>query len=299
MMTIPCSRVSRRPRVLVLAALAALVLAPGCDEVASGPGGAQAGSGAVGRDANAPARDVRDLVTALTPPPADSIPVVKSEYYQQRKRTLERMRGAGAAHGREALRVLRDEPPDLPDVRAGLLDVAAHTAPEATEALLVELTTTFGDDMLLRKRACELLGATRPERAVEVLEPILLGDADGRTYPPEDTLLEAWTDAMEQLGRDPVPLLALVGTDLQRTQDVRHLATRALGRHDTPLARQALETLLVESSGNGYIRRLALQSLRELLPQAEFCELAKRVQSNEADPEMIVFLQSALDLRCR
>jgi HEAT repeat protein len=292
MLPTPCSAVVRSALVL----LAALVLASGCDEVASGPGA----SGARGdADARAPARDVRDLITALTPPPGDAIPVVKSEYHLQRKRTLERLRGAGEAHGREALRVLREEPPSTPDVRAGLLDVAAHAAPEASEPLLVELTTTFGEDLLVRKRACELLGTTRPERAIEVLEPILRNEADGRTYPPEETMLEAWTAAMEALERDPVPLLALVATDLQRTQDVRHLATRALGRHDTPLSRQALETLLVESSGNGYIRRLALQSLRELLPQAEFCALVKRTQSNEADPEMIVFFQSALDLRCR
>jgi HEAT repeat protein len=112
-------------------------------------------------------------------------------------------------------------------------------------------------------------------------------------------MLDAWTQAKEKRGEDPVPLLALVATDLQRTQDVRHLATRALGRHASPLGRQALETLLVESSGNGYIRRLALQSLLAILPREEFCAHIRKVQSNEADTDFILVLEAALDANCR
>jgi HEAT repeat protein len=244
-------------------------------------------------------QEIRELITALTPPPPTSVPVEKSEHFATRKRTLERLRAASQAHGIEALRVYREEPPELPEVRAGLLDIAAHTAPKACEELLVELVTTFGEDLLVRREATELLGECLPERATQVLEPILRERYDGRTYPPEDRMLDAWIRAKEKLREDPVPLVALVATDLQRAQDVRHLATRALGRHDSPLSRQALETLLVESSGNGYIRRIALQSLLAILPRAAFCEYAKRIQSNEADTEFIVVLQSALDANCR
>jgi len=245
------------------------------------------------------AREIGDLIIALTPPPATAIPVVKSEYFATRKRTLERMRAAGPSHGIAALRVYREEPPALPEVRAGLLDVAAHAAPEASEELLVQLTTTFGEDMLVRRAATELLGECRPQRAIGVLEPILRERYDGRTYPPEERMLEAWIRAKEVRGEDPSPLVALIATDLQRAQDVRHLATRALGQHDSPLSRQALETLLVESSGNGYIRRLALQSLLAVLPREEFCQHVKTVQSREADTDFILVLQSALDANCR
>ena len=66
------------------------------------------------------------------------------------------------------------------------------------------------------------------------------------------------------------------------------------------MGRQALEAVLVESSGNGYIRRLALQSLNEQIREDEdFCALAKRIQANEADLEFIRFIESALDKRCR
>jgi HEAT repeat protein len=275
-------------RVLRTSAVGSIFLLslPACDPVSSAASGA-------------PKSEIQDLMTALTPPPATEIPTVKSEWHLTRKRTLERLRSASRAHGLEALRVYREEPPALPEVRAGLLDVAAHTAPEESAELLVELTTTFGEELLVRTRATELLGECLSARAALVLEPILHGRADGRTYPPEERMLDAWVTAMERLELDPVPLLALIATDIQRAQDVRHSATRALGRHDSPQSRQALHVLLVESTGNGYIRRLALQSLRELLPRAEFCELAKTVQSREADTEFIEFLESALNRDCR
>jgi hypothetical protein len=246
-----------------------------------------------------PGREVLDLITALTPHAQDAVPVVKSEWHLTRKRTLERMRKGDAALGEEALRVLAEERPELAEVRAGLLDIAAHTAPERTSPLLEELVVTFGEDMLVRREATELLGRTSPERAVAVLEPILRERTDGRTFPPEEQMLAAWIEAEEKLRLDPVPLLALITTDINRPQDMRHLATRTLGRFPSPLGRQALETVLVESTGNGYIRRLAVQALQESLPKEEFCPLVKRIQDNEADPSVIDFLESMLVLHCK
>ena len=246
-----------------------------------------------------PTREVLDLVTALTPPAQDAVPVVKSEWHLTRKRTLERMRKGDPELGAEALRVYREEKPPMPEVRAGLLDIAAHTAPELTSALLEELVTTFGEDMHVRRAATELFGRSAPARAREVLEPILRERYDGRTYPPEEQLLAAWLEAEESLGLDPVPLLSLITTDLQRPQDVRHLATRSLGRFPSGQGRQALEAVLVESSGNGYIRRLAVQALEESLPKEELCPLVKRIQDNESDPAMIDFLESMLVTHCR
>jgi hypothetical protein len=274
--------------VLALALLAGLA---GCERTKAGD---SASTGAL-----TPEREVRDLVTALTPPAATALPVEKSEFYLNRKRMLERLRGASRAHGEAALALLREERPTLPEVRSGLLDVAAHTAPEATVEILVNLTTVFGDDLYVRKNAAVLLGECMPLRAIEVLEPILRERADDRTYPPEDALLDAWLAANEKLELDPVPLLVLVATDLKRSMDVRHRATKALARYPSDMGRQALENVLVESSGNGYIRRLALQALRESLPQEAFCELARRTQERESDPEFVLFIQDHLDSRCR
>jgi HEAT repeat protein len=246
-----------------------------------------------------PAREIQDLLTALRPADAAAVPVVKSEWHLTRKRTLERLRRGSPELGHEALRVLREERPELAELRAGLLDVAAHTAPPETEPLLVELVLTFGEDLLVRREATELLGRTAPQRALEVLEPVLRERYDGRTYPPEEQMLSAWLDAARQLEHDPVPLLALIVTDIARQQDIRHLATRTLGSFPSPLGRQALETVLVESTGNGYIRRLALQSLQESLAKEEFCAEALRVQQNESDPAFIDFIESMLVNHCR
>ncbi len=243
-------------------------------------------------------RDIRDLLTALRPPAGDALPVEKSRYHAQRRETLERLRSADRAHGQEALRTYLEEPPALAEMRAGLLDVAAHAAPEDTRPVLVELVTTFGEDIYVRTQACEYLGETAPETALEVFTPLLSGRVDGRTYPPEERLLSAWVTASEKLGRDPVALLATIATDIQRPQEVRHLATRALGAHDGPQSRQALQVILVESSGNGYIRRLATQSLRQLLSKEEFCELVESVQSREADLEFLRFLEDARQKNC-
>jgi len=280
-----------RPTVLLAALLAAGLLAA-CEPEST----AEAG---LGGDQGTVQREVRDLLTALTPFSASALPTEKSDWYASRRAALERMRTLGRAYGEEALRVYREEPPKLPEQRAGLLDVAGHTAPDLATPLLEELVTRFGEDMLVRTNAALYLGECAPERAVEVLEPLLEHQHDGRTYPPEERLLSAWITAYDKLGRDPVTLLAAIATDLNRDQDVRHLATRTLGEHDSPLSRQALRVLLVESSGNGYIRRLACQSLIKILPREEACSMLQEVQSHEADTEFILFLESALVSNCR
>jgi HEAT repeat protein len=152
---------------------------------------------------------------------------------------------------------------------------------------------------LVRTKAAQFLAETRPERALEVLQPILDERYDGRTYPPLERLLEAWVTAARKLGRDPTPLLAEIATDLNRTQDVRHLATRALGDSDSPRSRQALQTLMVESSGNAYIRILATQSLQRILPHEEFCALVESVLSREADENFQIFLDDVIQEACR
>lgn len=244
-------------------------------------------------------REIRDLMTALTPASPTALPVEKSAWYQTRKKTLERLRTMGPEYGTEALRVYREEPPNLAEVRAGLLDVAAHTNPEPVTPVLVDLVTVYGADLYVRTQATQLLGECAPVKALEVLEPILARRVDGRTYPPEERLLEAWVTAARSLHYDPVPFLSAIATDLQRSQDVRHLATRALGDFDSPQSRQALQALMVESSGNSYIRRLATQSLKNLLEKNDYCSLVKAVQEREADPKFIDFLESVLNSSCR
>ena len=59
--------------------------------------------------------------------------------------------------------------------------------------------------------------------------------------------------------------------------DVRHLATKLLGKTASTQGRQALEQLIVESSGNHMLRRFAAQSLRTSIPTDELCTLVNRL----------------------
>lgn len=256
-------------------------------------------SSAAPADGSRTEREVRDLMRAVTPVDPAALPVEKSDWFLTRKRTVERARTLGRPFGAEARRILLEERPEREEVRAGLLDAAAHCDPEGTEELLVQLVLEWTDEMLVRSKAAELLGETRPARAIAVLEPILREQWDGRTYPAEENLLTGYLAAARASGHDPVPLLALIATDIQRQQDVRHLATRTLKDFDTSLSRQALRNIMTESTGNSYIRRIAVQSLRELMPKEEFCPLVKEVQGREADEQMISFLESMLDANCR
>lgn len=244
-------------------------------------------------------REVRDLITAVTP----FVPTVsvaeQNAWYGRRRATLERLRTAGPEVGLEALRVYHERPDTLTEIRVGLLDVAAHTAPEETRPILVELVETFGEDLHVRTKAAEFLGRTSPEKAIEVIEPILRGEVPRQTYPPQERLLAAWNTACVAAEHDRIPLLCEIATDLKSAQDVRHLSVRLLGEEPSVQGRQALERLLVESSGNSYIRRLAAQSLLATVPHEELCPLLVRVLENEADHAMLPFLDDMIQSNCR
>lgn len=74
---------------------------------------------------------------------------------------------------------------------------------------------------------------------------------------------------------------------------------RELGKHDEPLARQALLAILTESTGNAYMRRLAVQGLVRTLPREEACQLFAEIADREADLNFALFLTDVLDKNCR
>ena len=279
-------RVRRPLPLLVAAAALAFACAP---EVGS----------ASGPSDTAVAADILDLVAAVTPLDA-TVPAGEQHGWHARRRdTLERFRAADREHGLEALRVFSERDDYLPPIRSGLLDVAAHAAPDETRPLLVELVTTFGADLGIRTTAAELLGRTSPEQAIEVLEPILRHEHSGTTFPPEDKLLSAWEEACRRTGRDRTPLLCAIATDLNRAHAVRNRATKALGELAGPRARQALEQLIVESTGDHMIRRYAAQSLRDMLEAEELCDLLRPIMQRESDPAFQRFLDNMILANCR
>ena len=244
-------------------------------------------------------KEIRDLVAALTPLSAEAPPLETNEWHLKRKRMLERARALGPEAGTEAFRVYNDRPNTFPEVRSGLLDVAAHTHPELVTDHLIEVIGEFGPDLHLRTRACRYLAVAAPERAVEVLEPLVIRPPSGRTYPEGERILRAWDEAAQKIGHDRAPLLCALATDTSRKMDLRHAATRALGTFRNTQGRQALELLMVQSGGNTYVRRLATQSLIKTVPEDELCNLVRRVIERESDVSFQIFLDNVLQENCR
>ena len=255
--------------------------------------------GTASQSAQSVEADILDLITAVTPLAPTMPPGELSAWFGRRHDTLERLRSAGHEHGLEALRQYQARKDTLAEIRCGLLDIAAHAATEETRPVLALLVTEYGDHMLVRTKAAELLGATSPEHALDIIGPILRHEKTGRTYPREEHLLRAWYQACATLDRDPVGLICMIAVDLPREMDVRHLATKLLGEFKSNQGRQALEQLLTESTGNHMLRRFASQSLRASLSAEEFCALLRPIRANEADPNFQIFLDNMLLASCR
>jgi hypothetical protein len=117
--------------------------------------------------------------------------------------------------------------------------------------------------------------------------------------PDDEFLVRGWVVACELLGRSPVDELADVATNLMMQDAARHYATQELGRFHEPKGRKALETVLIESTGNGYIRRKAAQSLQASLPAETACALFRHVLEREADINFQAFLQDVIARNCR
>ena len=287
----------RRPLPPALAGRVLLVLAAGLAAC-----GEQAGSGsAEAASPSSPARieaDLRDLTAALSPADPTAPTIERHNWYGRRADLLERLRQGGPELGRAALERYRASEAAPVEVRIGMLDVAAHTAPEEAQGELVALITTYGPDPGLRASACELLAVASPETALRVLEPIVTTTDRGMTYPPEDRMLEAWLAAARALERDPSEVLARIVTDPELPQEARHLAARSLGEQPGSVGRQALETVLTESGGNNYLRRLAAQSLQRTLPADQLCPTLRQVFEREADLNFQIFLSSMLEKHC-
>lgn len=263
------------------------------------PLGACGGHGAdAATGSDDPAQEIRDLVAALTPLEPTATTGAKDDWYPRRRKTLDRLRKAGPEVGREALEVWRRGQGMLIDVQRGLLDVAAHTAPEEIRPDLEDLVVTYGRDPALRAAACRLLAVAAPESARELLEPMLRSAERKSTYPPTEKILIGWLEAMKRLDADPVDVLTLVATDIRHDTATRVEAVEHLRGRPGEVVQQALEQILVESLGDELVRRKAAQSLRDTLPREEFCALIGRVLNREASANFQVFLVDMLEVNC-
>lgn len=263
------------------------------------PAGApQAPAALQGLDAAELRGTVRDLVVAVTPPAPTATAGFKNDWHERRRSTLERMRIAGPEVGRAVLEQFEASDEALAEVRIGLLDVAAHNLPDEVGPLLTELITTFGESLAVRTSACDLLARIQPAEALAVLGPVLQERKHRITYPPEEQMLRAWLRAARHEGVEQDTFLGDIAVQLDRDHATRQAAVRALAQCDGPVAIEALESLMVESSGNHLLRRTATQSLREVLDTEAFCARLREVLANESDAPFQIFLADAIEENC-
>lgn len=241
-----------------------------------------------------------DLVRGFTPPNPEVTSDIRNAWQDRRRSLLVSLRSAPDELGRALLEHLIEHPEEGALLRDGLLTGAAYAAPQLAEPLLLEALQDYRGgklqaDLGLRGHCAELLAEIAPGKAEPVLREVLGDGIPTATWPREETLLGAYLLATQQTGSDAVPLLTTVATDIRIEAAARNLAVKELGQRCTPLALQAIRTVLTESNGDRYLRRLAAQSLTSCLAPAEAAAEIEAVLAQEADLGMQTFFSSLLD----
>lgn len=256
------------------------------------------------RDANgsaptaAPDARVAELVDALTPLPGSLTSDLLDQHFHRGQQLTAELSAADPEVGRAALRALQQRSEKVIAVERGLLTVAAKSATADALPLLENLTANYGPSLDLRTEAALLLAEVAPERALPILEPMVLRKTRNTTTPPVEFLVVAWCTACDKTGRSPVPELCDVATNLFQEGSARVRAVAELGKRPDPRGEKALRALLVESTGDGYLRRKAAQALRATLPQESACAIFREVGDKEADLNMLQFLANMVDELC-
>ena len=250
-------------------------------------------------------RQIRDLISALSPSPPTANSAVKSDWIDRRREIESKLATAGPEVGQAALdRFLESDEPIL-DIRRGLLRVAVQNLPEETAPLLEALFEEYGEDLGLRTSAIELLAESSPADAIRLVEPILAARRPGKTYPPAERLVACYAKAAKNAGLTDLAAVTLAdyASNLFLDQAGRVVAVKALSNYPGPHTRATLRTVLVESTGDAYLRRMAADALvkqSKVDPEtaASLCDILNDVMNKEADVNFQLFLVNMIAKYC-
>lgn len=255
------------------------------------------------RDAPVPqeARDqLRTFLEAMVMPPLDETSDVHDRWFHQTQALLADLKAGSEDVGNAALHAFVGDASEDYHTRRSLLIIGAHAAPRSAAGLFHELTFTYGYRIEDRSEACALLGRVDPEGFLEKAEPYL--KRRGRktqTMPEDEFLLASWLEACARTNTSPVEMCADVATNMWMQPYARYVALTELGRHAShPLARHALETCLIESSGDGMLRQKAAQAIRDGYPRERGCALFEDVLAKEVSAMMRQFLTDMIAANC-
>lgn len=240
-----------------------------------------------------------DLVKRLTPPPPTASSQLRQEYFERRREVLGDLSALPVELGLRISRDLAEQRQRNEVLRADLLEVAARLDPQGLEADLVELVGSYrgarlGEELRLRAKGAEVLAKVSPKEAFDLLEPWILDPTGYGTGPGQEILLAAWLDAATRLEVDPSATLAAVATDLRAENPARHLAVMSLGERPSDLGRNTLRQVMLESTGNAYLRRKAAQAIRDSYANADAIALFEEVADLEADANFLLFLRDVI-----
>jgi hypothetical protein len=246
-------------------------------------------------------QEIAQFVEALKPLDPTLTSNHHDQQYWREKALVERLERGEKELGWAALHAFTNSNDRDYKVRRNLLRVGARSAPEEARTLLEVLAFTYGFNIEDRTEALLLFAEIAPARYMELARPFIVRrGVVGQTLPNDEFLVKAWATACRVSGVSPVPEMSDVATNLMLEPYARVIALRTLGQHDlTPESRSALQTCLVESMGDGFIRRVAAQEILRSFPREDACALLREVLAREADPAMATVIDEMLQENCR
>ena len=186
-------------------------------------------------------------------------------------------------------------------VRRALLWVGGKASPKESEDLLATMVEEYRVPIEDRTEAALILAETAPQRYLDIVRPYLERERRAtKTMPDDEFLVDGWVNACIELGESPIPMLADVATNLLIMPNARYRAAKRMREFPNEIIGQrALETCLVESTGDHYLRIMAAQSLIELLPRESACEMFRMTLARETTLEFRAYLENTIQKNCR
>jgi hypothetical protein len=243
---------------------------------------------------------IAEFLEAMVQPPLDETSDIHDAWFHRTTKMRIDLMQAGEHVGNAALHAFCGDASESYITRRALLMIGAHAAPKSAAPLLNELTFTYGYRIEDRTEACLLMSVADPVGYLARAEPFLTRRGrKSETLPDDEFLMRAWIDSCEATGRSPVEMCADVATNLFMDPMARYIAATELGQHTfNPLARRALETCLIESTGDGHLRRKAAQAIAAGYPREQACALFEDVLSKEVSSSVHKFLLDLIDHYC-
>lgn len=243
---------------------------------------------------------IREYLEAMVRPPLDETSDVHDAWLHHTRRLTKALEQGGEHVGNAALHAFVGDAAEAYHTRRALLGIGARAAPESAVNLLHELTWNYGYRIEDRTEACLLLPEVDPEGYLEKAEEYLTRRGrKTKTMPDDEFLMSAWIDACGRAERSPVEMCADVATNLWMQPMARYIAATELGLHGgNPLAREALETCLIESTGDGMLRIKAAQAIAKGYPRENACAIFEDVLSREVSINFRKFLEDVISHYC-